>query len=101
MKFNHFLCLLVGLSSYFANSQQFTITGQLLDQNTKAPLEAATVFAETIKDSTLITYTITDKNGDFKLQGLTGREKINLYVSFVGYQHYESVIDLSKILILN
>ncbi|WP_416448143.1 outer membrane beta-barrel protein [Leeuwenhoekiella sp. A2] len=95
MKFNHLLFLFIGLISFFANAQQFTISGKLIDGSTQTPLEAATVFAETLKDSTLITYTITDSNGDFVLKGRTSLDKVNLYVSFVGYQPYEQIIDIS------
>ena len=87
---------LTGLFCFFSQAQEFTISGKLIDSNNKTPLEAATVFAETIKDSTLITYTITDKDGSYKLIGRTGTDRVNLYISFVGYQPYEKEIALGE-----
>ena len=95
MKFNYLFYLFIGLLSFCAGAQEFTISGKLIDGSTKTPLEAATVFAETLKDSTLITYTITDSSGDFFLKGRTSQDKVNLYVTFVGYQPYEQIVDIS------
>lgn len=88
------LCL--GLIGLFAQAQEFTISGRLVDSNTKTPLEAATVFAETVRDSSLITYTITDRDGRFSLNGRTGANTVNVYISFVGYTPYEKQITLGE-----
>ncbi|MBA80459.1 MULTISPECIES: outer membrane beta-barrel protein [unclassified Leeuwenhoekiella] len=90
------LSLILGLLSFYSYSQDFTITGRLIDQEQKTPLEAATVVLETLKDSTLITYTITDRKGEFQLKGNVNLQEANLFVTFVGYQSYEKQIDLSK-----
>lgn len=88
--FNRFLLSLIFTAfSIFSYSQEFSISGKLLDIDSKLPLEAATVFVESVKDSTLITYTISDKFGVFDLKGRTQASKVNLYISFVGYQAYE------------
>lgn len=79
-----------------SQAQDFSISGKLIDSQTKAPLEAATVFAETVKDSSLITYTITDKSGDFALKSKFGQDKLSLYVSFIGYESYSKTIDLTQ-----
>ena len=79
-----------------AQSQSFRISGKLLDSETNEPLEAATVYVETVKDSSLVTYTITDKDGSFELSGKTSASTVNLYISFVGYQAYERKMDLTK-----
>lgn len=52
-------------------------------------MEAATVFVESVKDSSLITYIISDKFGVFDLKGRSQASKVNLYISFVGYRPYE------------
>ncbi len=90
------LSLFLGLFSFYSYSQDFTITGRLIDQEQQTPLEAATLVLETLKDSTMITYTISDRNGEFKLNGKVNLEEVNLFVTFVGYQSYEQKIDLSK-----
>jgi|GEM_PF-6594450 len=50
----------------FAISQNFvSINGKIIDDNTKLPLESATVYLTSKKDSTVIDYTISGKNGNF------------------------------------
>ena len=88
------LSILFICSSVFCFSQEFSITGKLIDLDSKLPLEAATVFVESVKDSSLITYTISDKFGVFDLKGRTQATKVNLYISFVGYQPYEKEINI-------
>jgi len=51
----------------FAQSKSFKITGTIVSDVDKAPLESATVYLERVKDSSMVIYTISDKNGDFVL----------------------------------
>ncbi len=90
------LVLAIGLFSISLSAQQFEISGKLIDKESKAPLEAATVYAESVRDSTLVTYTITDKNGDYSLIGRTSLEEVNVYVSFVGYAPFEKTVSLKE-----
>ena len=90
------LFLLVIVSSITAQSQKFEISGKLLDSITHEPLEGATVFTETLKDSTLISYTITDADGVFNISGKSSKEKINLLISFVGYDPVKKLISLPQ-----
>lgn len=53
--------------SLFAQNN-IVVRGKLLDKKTQLPIESATVYLSTIKDSMVIDYTISDKNGDFKLE---------------------------------
>ncbi|WP_028376501.1 outer membrane beta-barrel protein [Leeuwenhoekiella sp. MAR_2009_132] len=96
MNNRYLLSLVISLISICTFAQDFKITGNLKDGEQKTPLEAATVVLETIKDSTVITYTISDRNGGFELKGRTQLEKANLFVTFVGYESYEREIDISK-----
>ncbi|MCF4102638.1 outer membrane beta-barrel protein [Gillisia sp. M10.2A] len=91
-----FLSVVFTAISFFSYSQEFSISGRLIDFNSKAPVEAATVFVETLKDSSLITYTITDKGGNFNLKGQTQSPSVNLLISFVGYQPVERKISFSE-----
>ena len=75
----------------FAQQQPFSISGKVLS-DTSEPLESATVYLESAKDSALITYTITNREGDFSLMGKTYETDVNLYISYVGFAtHYESI----------
>ncbi|WBL26933.1 outer membrane beta-barrel protein [Zunongwangia sp. HGR-M22] len=95
------MVLAIGLFSISLTAQKFEISGKLLDKETAEPLEAATVFAEAVSDSTLVTYTISDKDGSFKLKGITSLKELNLYVTFVGYIPYESRVSLKESRIVN
>jgi len=55
-----------------------------MDAETKDPIEAATIFMETVRDSTLLTYTISDRNGKFMLEGNTSVKNARVNISFVG-----------------
>lgn len=60
-----FVFLVFSLFSFAQNN--VVIKGKVLDKNTQVPLEAATVYLTSVKDSAVIDYTITDKNGVFKI----------------------------------
>ncbi|PQV51290.1 outer membrane receptor protein involved in Fe transport [Jejuia pallidilutea] len=82
----------------FLSSQtnSFNISGTLVAEDGNFPLESATVYLQRVIDSTLITYTISDRNGEFTLENKTTDKKANLYISYVGYQTYSKVINLDK-----
>src|SRR5690554_2231684 len=77
-------------------SQNFKVSGTLIDEETRDPLEAATVFMETVQDSTLLTYTITNRNGKFTLEGNSSVKKARVNISFVGYESFHREIDLTE-----
>lgn len=85
----------------FAQNKQFQLSGTLLSQEDNSPLESATIYLERIKDSTLVTYTISDKNGKFFIEDRTNDPYLNLYVSYVGYlTHIEKIaIDKEEIIL--
>ena len=87
------LVLLVSLSTF---AQNFNIRGQLRDAEKNTPLEAATVYLETLKDSSLVTYTITNSKGEFSLIGDTYAKKLNLLISSVGYETYKRELSITK-----
>lgn len=91
----NFTLLLFLLFSNFIFSQQFQISGKVVDEN-EAPLGSATVYLEKVQDSSLVTYTISEKNGQFELKGSSEVEKANLYVSYAGYKPYRKLIDIKK-----
>ncbi|WP_149277634.1 outer membrane beta-barrel protein [Pareuzebyella sediminis] len=75
-------------------SQEFKITGSVVDATSKQPLEATTVYAESLKDSALVAYTITNNTGFFELQDRTGLKELNIYFSYNGYKTLKMKIDL-------
>ncbi len=82
-----FLFLLFFLFS--ANAQnEVVIKGTAYDSNTQVPLELATVYFSNVKDSTVIEYTTTDKNGVFKISTQKYDKPVFLKVNYIGYQPY-------------
>lgn len=90
------LLILLGMINTIALAQKFEIKGSVVDSVSRVKLQSATVFLESIKDSTLITYSITDANGVFILKGNTGQEQLNFFTSFTGYKEYTKTIDFKS-----
>ena len=88
-------CILLSTLSY-SQTKNFTITGTIKSADTKEILESATVHVERLKDSSIISYTITDAKGDFEVIGKTGDDKIKLVVSFTGFTSYTKMIDVQS-----
>lgn len=80
----------------FSQGNPFKISGKLIAEEDQSPLESATIYLETLKDSTLVTYTISDKNGNFVLENSTYEESLNLTISYIGFESHSQVIKLSK-----
>ncbi len=90
------LLLLLATFSLFAQQQgqrratfrqmlQGKITGRVLDAETRQPLEAVAVAVYRMRDSSLVTGSITNPEGRFSIEGLPpGR--FCLHVSFIGYK---------------
>ncbi len=92
-KFTLLLLLLCG-STLFA--QDFSIQGILTDKDEGFPLESATIYVEKIKDSTLITYAISDQKGAFIMKGNTSTPKVRLNISYTGYTSYSQELELAN-----
>lgn len=87
------LCLFL-CSASMLMAQDFVVKGKVVDQDTQEPLEATTIHAETLKDSTLITYTISDQNGNFVLEGKTARKAVRMVFSYNGYKQFSKMVRL-------
>lgn len=83
----------------YGQSKSFEISGTLMASDVKAPLESATIHLERVKDSTLVTYTISDSKGKFKLIDRTSDHSLNLYISYIGYKTYKRTIAIDKAII--
>jgi hypothetical protein len=87
-------CLLLFLFLSFSSFAQsnITIKGKILDKNTQVPLESATVYLSSVKDSSVIDYTISDKNGFFKMYTKKITKPVFLKISYTGYQNFKQEI---------
>lgn len=74
---------------YSANAQNnIVVKGTVVDINSQLPLELATVYFTTVKDSTIIEYATTDKNGNFIINTKKYDKPVFLKVNYTGYQTY-------------
>ena len=81
--------LITFLLFYAVNAQNdIVVKGIVFDINTQIPLDLATVYFSNIKDSTVIEYTTTDKNGVFKISTKKYEKPLVLKVNHTGYQTY-------------
>ncbi|WP_179343947.1 outer membrane beta-barrel protein [Winogradskyella ursingii] len=87
--------LLFAFQSY-SQEKKFEISGTLIGADSKLPLESATIYLERVKDSSVVTYTISDKEGKFNLENTTYDNDLNFYVSYVGYKTYFKNIQIDK-----
>jgi outer membrane receptor protein involved in Fe transport len=81
------ICLFIlNYSQLSAQAQKTgTVTGVVIENESRKPLEFATVAVRTGKDSTLVQGTVTDKNGKFKIDNIPfGEYKITY--SFIGFE---------------
>lgn len=76
-----------------------TVKGIVADSASKAPMEFATVAVVNAKDTSLVSYTLTDKNGTFKLSGIAVDKPVKIIISFVGYNTIRQNLHLQKELI--
>jgi hypothetical protein len=88
----YFLLLFISVCfSSFAQSN-ITIKGKILEDKTQIPLEAATVYLTSVKDSAVIDYTISDKHGFFKFDTKKIASPFFLKISYMGYQTFKKEI---------
>ncbi len=83
------------LFSFTALAQNSTISGKIISEDDKIPLESATIYLERVQDSSLVSYTISDRDGNFTLINDTKDKKLNLFITYVGYQTYYKQVDIN------
>jgi len=83
-----FLIGLIGLNSYVtAQGGYGSVRGKIVDTAAKQPLSEATVAVLNTRDSTLVSYTLSSKQGAFEIRSLSEGD-YRLIVSFQGYQAF-------------
>ncbi|HOD10005.1 MAG TPA: outer membrane beta-barrel protein [Flavobacterium sp.] len=91
----YLFCTLL-FSSFLFSQNTITLKGKVIDPTTKLPIESATVYLTSVKDSSVVDYTITNKTGNFDIKVRKSDKPINLKVSFVSYQDFvETISSLS------
>ncbi|WP_018630606.1 TonB-dependent receptor [Niabella aurantiaca] len=83
------------LASTVTYGQTGKLTGLVTDSVSNTPLESATV---TIfrKDSGMVTYKLTDKNGNYVLENLPTADSLLLDISYVGYRSHRQTLRITR-----
>jgi len=74
-------------------AQSIVIKGKIIDETTQLPLESATVYLATQKDSAVFDYTISDKSGLFEIKTYKKNEPVQFKISFLGYENYIQIFE--------
>lgn len=85
------LCFGALLCTSFLFAQKIELKGKVLTSD-KKPIEAATVYLSTEKDSTLIDYTITDTSGNFIMPLKPIDAPSFVTISHIGYEDFSKKI---------
>jgi len=97
MRNNFLLALLLLVTPAIFSQNTILLKGKIIDKNSALPLESATIYLKTVKDSTVVDYTISDKNGNFEIKTKKNESPIYFKVSYIGYTDYTEKLDnLSK-----
>ena len=86
------LTLLLFLCISTAFGQTITLKGKVTDKD-NFPLESATVYITSVKDSSIINYTISDRKGNWELKTKKLTKPFFLKVSYVGLADYKEQIE--------
>lgn len=97
--------LFVVVPTLLFSQNKISISGKVLEKGPNTPLESATVYFAKVSDSTVVDYTITNTNGDFKIELAALKYPVELKISYAGFKVYQKrfselieTIDLGTIL---
>lgn len=91
------LLILILSISYFTGAQvNGLVKGKLVDTAAKQSLSEATVSLIMAKDSSLVSFTLSDKKGVFEIKNLDAGDYL-LIVSFTGYENFKKAFSLSAL----
>ncbi len=90
------LSLFVLLATSALSQNRAYLKGRIIDSASNTALELATVAVLDAKDTSLISYTLTQKTGDFALHNLPSGKDLKLLVTFVSHESYRKNLKLDK-----
>ncbi|MXN91090.1 outer membrane beta-barrel protein [Flavobacterium sp. Sd200] len=83
-----FTLLLVAFTSALGFSQNITLKGKVTDPD-NFPLESATVYLSTVKDSAMVAYSVTNKDGSWEIRTRVTKDPVFLKVSYMGFADFK------------
>ncbi len=91
----YILSVFVLLYAVFSFSQNsFKISGVVKDSISQASLISSTVYLERLKDSSMVSYSITDGKGFFEIEDYTNDSVLSFNVSYTGMKTYSRKLDI-------
>ena len=86
--FLSFLLSIITICNTFSqwNSQEFKLTGTILESENKDPLEYATITLLSVDDNSVVTGGLSDKNGNYSIAVKKGN--YNLLIEYISYKNY-------------
>src|SRR4051794_38622399 len=93
-----FLLLFLLTTTIALAQKNAVIKGNIIDSISKTPVEFTTVAILDVRDTipALISYTLSDKKGDFTLHNLPSGVPLKILISFVAYNSYRKFFTLNK-----
>ncbi|MBB6112177.1 Outer membrane protein beta-barrel family protein [Mucilaginibacter lappiensis] len=99
---NRLILALLLLFTGFCHAQtKHAIRAKVIDSADHEPIELATVAIINVRDSSLMSYTTTDKQGAFMLRNIRGEEPLRLLITHVGYLPIRITLQFSKMPVLD
>lgn len=88
--FQRIIFLVFAVFSLQAMAQNsISFKGKIIEEKTKLPMEAVTVYVSVAKDSSLVDYTLTDKSGNFAFELKKVPNPIWLKISMTGFEDHK------------
>jgi len=86
-----FILLIFCLIAYSTFAQKSKLSGKIVDEfNKEMPYAVISIYKSF--DTSFITYTLTDKNGEFKIAKLPNNISLRVIVTFSGYEPFRKII---------
>lgn len=90
------ISLLLLLATSAISQSRGLVKGKIVDSASNSALELATVAVLNASDTSLISYTLTLKTGEFALHNLPSGKDLKLLVTFVSHESYRKLFRLDK-----
>lgn len=88
------LTILFYFATFLALGQNtITVKGKVVEKKSLIPIESATIYLKSEKDSTVIDYTISDKNGNFALATKKINTPVYFKVAFTSYADFSEKLE--------
>jgi hypothetical protein len=75
---------------------QGTVKGKLFDSSGKLPLALATISVFKAADTSLVSYRLSNPEGDFRVPGLPANTELRMIISFTGFLPFRQLITLKN-----